>query len=153
MDSLLTAGNKAILIEAISVQADKLRTEIARLKEKYKDLFPYMSVFPLEGVEALHHRNYPDFYYAAVKTVQKAQALGPEGRYIMTDVQTTVPKPVIEKMIDQPIDVEVAISKTTQEILERRGINVKRLIEIEEFQARARMQMYALQPPPPPLHR
>jgi len=55
MDSLLTAGNKAILIEAVSIQADKLRNEITRLKEKYKDLFPYMSVFPLEGVEALHH--------------------------------------------------------------------------------------------------
>jgi len=65
-----------------------LRNEITRLKEKYGDLFPYMSVFPLEGVEALHHRNYPDLYHAAVKTAQKAQALGPEGRYIITDVQT-----------------------------------------------------------------
>jgi len=147
MDSLLTAGNKDILIEAVSVQADRLRGEITRLKEKYGELFPYMSVFPLEGVEALHHRNYPDLYYAAVKTAQKAQALGPEGRYIMTDVQTTIPKPVIEKMIDQPLEVEATISETTKEILERRGINVKRILEIEELQSRARMQMYALQQP------
>jgi len=130
-----------ILIEAVSVQADKLRNEITRLKEKYGDLFPYMSVFPLEGVEALHHRNYPDLYYAAVKTAQKAQAVGPEGRYIITDVQTTVPKPVIEKMIDQPLDVEATISETTKEILERRGINVRRLIEMKELQSRARMHI------------
>jgi len=103
-----------------------------------------MSVFPLEGIEALH-RN-PDLYYAAIKTAQKAQALGPEGRYIITDVQTTIPKPVIEKMIDQPLGMEATISETTKEILERRGIKVRRLIEMEELQSRARMQMYALQP-------
>jgi len=77
-------------------------------------------VFPLEGIETLHHRNYPDLYYAAVKTAMKAQALRPEGRYIMTDVQTTVPKPIIDKMIDQTVVIESIISDKTRKILEQR---------------------------------
>jgi len=44
-------------------------------------------------------------------------------------------------MIDQPLDVEATISETTKEILERRGINVRRLIEMKELQSRARMHI------------
>jgi len=92
-----------------------------------------MNVFPLEGIETLHHRNYPDLYYAAVKTAMKAQALGPEGRCIMTDVQIIVPKPTIDKMLDQTVDLEATMSETTKQILEQ-GVNVKRILEMEEIQ-------------------
>ena len=72
------------------------------MRQRHGESFSYLKLVPLEGADELNHRNYPDLYYAAIGTAIHDKALGVEGRYKMTDVQTTLPKATIEEYADKP---------------------------------------------------
>lgn len=97
MEEFVTRGNRAIFLPPIARQAAELKCVLIELRDRYKERFAYLRVYPLEGADRLNHKLYPDLYYAAVSAAIRNNKLGPEGRYVMTNVQTTIPKHMIEK--------------------------------------------------------
>ncbi|AWI42885.1 ORF5 [Formica exsecta virus 4] len=132
MLGFITSASRAITLAPIAQQAVDLKTEVDKLKAKYKDNYPYIRVFPLPGVEKLNHRLYPDLYYAAVSTALLNKELGVEGRYKMTDVQTTISRGLIDKLADKPLHMETGVDETTIENLEKLGIHIRRGRPAEE---------------------
>lgn len=125
MDTFASSNNRAILLPEIARQAVKLRRELTALREKHGELFPYMRVYPLEGVERIHHRVYPDLYYASISTALHHKELGVEGRYVMTEVQTTIPRETIDTYADKKLYVEMALSDQTRADLRELGIKLR----------------------------
>ncbi|AYW51534.1 nucleoprotein [Formica fusca virus 1] len=132
MLGFITSASRAITLAPIAQQAVDLKTEVDKLKDKYKENYPYIRVFPLPGVEKLNHRLYPDLYYAAVSTALHNKELGVEGRYKMTDVQTTISRGLIDKLADKPLHMETGVDETTVENLEKLGIHLQKRRYAEE---------------------
>lgn len=105
-------------------QAVDLKNAVDTLMERYGNLYPYIRIFPLQGVEQLNHRLYPDLYYAATSTAAHQGVLGVTGRYQMTDVQTTVSKAHIEELADRRMHIRAGIDQKTRENLRKLGIEV-----------------------------
>lgn len=66
MNAFPNTNNKAILLASVASQAVVLRAAMEKYSRKYGEYFPYMRVYPLDGIEEVHHRLYPDLYYATV---------------------------------------------------------------------------------------
>ncbi|QRK69400.1 nucleocapsid [Solenopsis invicta virus 15] len=124
MEEFIALKSKAILLPAIARQAVALKKALIALREKHKEKFPYMRIYPLEGAERLNHRDYPDLYYAAVKLATRNRALGQEGRFQMSDLPTTIPKTEIEEEVVKKIRVLTTISAETEENLTFLGITL-----------------------------
>jgi hypothetical protein len=132
MEEFITMKSRAILLPAIARQAVSLKKVLIELREKHKDLFPYMRIYPLEGAEKLNHRDYPDLYYAAVKLATRNKALGQEGRFQMSDLLTTIPRTEIEEEVGKKIRVATTISAETEEHLTYLGITLAQRRRHEE---------------------
>ncbi|KMQ82739.1 nucleocapsid [Lasius niger] len=126
MCGFTTSDSEALLIPQVNQQAVDLKRAVAELKEQHGPLYPYLRVFPLPGADRLHNRNYPDLYYAAVSTAVHNKDLGVEGRYQMTDVQTTTSKAVIDRMADRLLHARVGVDQVTIQNLAELGITLPR---------------------------
>lgn len=125
MGAFPNTNNKAILLAAIASQAVSLRKALTKYKDRYGGYFPYMRVYPLEGTEEIHHRLYPDLYYAAVSNAAHHRELGVEGRYQMTEVSTTIPRSQIDEYLDQKLKTTLEISDQTKRDLAELGLHVE----------------------------
>lgn len=125
MDSFANTNTKAILLANIASQAVQLRDAMEKYKKKYGEYFQYMRVYPLDGIEEIHHRLYPDLYYATVSNAIHNKELGIEGRYQMTDVSTTIPKALIDEYLDQKLRTTLGVSDRTKEHLTKLGIKIE----------------------------
>lgn len=123
MEAFITAGSKAIFLSAIAQQAVDLKRALSDLRALHGDRFPYMRVYPLEGVDRINHRTYPDLYYAAVKHSLDNKELGQEGRFIMSEVQTTIPKTLIDEHLPRRYRLITALDDVTKENLRTLGID------------------------------
>ncbi|KMQ82686.1 nucleoprotein [Lasius niger] len=126
MCGFTTSDSEALLIPQVNQQTIDLKKVVAELKAQHGPLYPYLRVFPLPGADRLHHRNYPDLYYAAVSTAVHNKDLGVEGRYQMTDDQTTTSKAVIDRMADRLLHARVGVDQTTIQNLAELGITLPR---------------------------
>lgn len=77
---------------------------------------------PMEGADSLNHRLYPDLYYAAISAARQNKELGPEGRYLMTDVQTTVPRKIIDEQCNLPLRTKPMGGGLVQEGMRELGV-------------------------------
>lgn len=132
MLGFITSASRAITLAPIAQQAVDLKREVDALKAQYKDNYPFIRVFPLPGVERFNHRLYPDLYYAAVSTALHNKELGVEGRYKMSDIQTTISRGIIDKYADKPLHIEAGVDDTTMENLASLGIHIQRRRLAEE---------------------
>lgn len=135
MDSFVSSQNRAILLPAIAQQTADLRTTLTELRALHGARFTYIKIYPLEGSERLNHRNYPDLYHASVMSAVQNKALGQEGRYVVTDVQTNTPKHIIEIYIKREFQAEVTMDETTRNNLRILGIKpapLQRALEWED---------------------
>lgn len=123
MESFVTTGSRAIFLPAIAQQAYQLKRALTELRALHKERFPYLRVYPLEGVERIQHRLYPDLYYAAINLAVKNKELGPEGQYAITAVQTTIPKRLIDKQMELRYKVRPALDEDTKRYLIELGVD------------------------------
>jgi len=128
MEAFSTSNNKAIIIKSVARQAVELKRTLRELREKHGPNFPYLRIFPLEGVEKIYHRNYPDLYYAAISTAIRSGDLGKEGQYIMSNVQIVASKAMIEEYTRKRLITEQAIDAETRENLEELGIDGQQMV-------------------------
>ncbi|UDL13956.1 MAG: hypothetical protein [Xiangshan Nyami-like virus] len=124
MDSFIATKNRALELAPIAQQAVDMRKNLARLRDQYKDMFPYIKLYPLKGAETLHHREYPDLYYAAIKEAILSGDLGKEGRYLMTEVQTTIPRSLIDETCEKKVRARQTIGEQTKLNLEYLGYEI-----------------------------
>lgn len=83
-----------------------LKRIIEELKEMHGSMYPYIRVLTLTGAERLNRRLYPDLFYA-VKTAIYNKDLEPNSRLLMTNVQPTLSKALIDRMAKRSLN-EVA---------------------------------------------
>lgn len=123
MEGFATVGSRAIFLLAIAKQAWELKKVLEDLRRQHGELYPYMRVFPLEEVDRAHHRNFPDLYYASVRLAQKNKELGPEGRYVMTDVITTISKSLIDDQVTMTYRIKPQLDEITKNYLKEIGVD------------------------------
>lgn len=140
MDAFPNTNNKAILLAAVASQAVALRKALAKYKTRYGDYFPYMRVYPLDGTEEIHHRLYPDLYYATISNAIHHRELGGEGRYQMTEVSTTIPRAQIDEYLDQKLKTTLGVSDQTKKDLAELGLHIDE-DELEEEPPRRRRRV------------
>ncbi|QPB73974.1 nucleoprotein [Hymenopteran orino-related virus OKIAV85] len=124
MDAFISSKNRALELAPIAKQAVDMRRNLQRLKETLGQKFAYIKLYPLPGADLLNHREYPDLYYAAISSALASGDLGKEGRYIMSDVQTTISKPLIEDMTEKSTRARLVIDEITKENLSILGYEV-----------------------------
>lgn len=122
MLSFLISDRQAIYLQPIMEQLIRLKRTVEELRQQHGNLYPYIRVFPLPGAYRLNIRFYPDLYYAAISTAIANKDLGFEGRYLMTDVKTTISKSMIEHAANKFIGAGHDAYKKARMNLERLGI-------------------------------
>ncbi|XP_011698140.1 PREDICTED: uncharacterized protein LOC105456063 isoform X2 [Wasmannia auropunctata] len=126
METFPMTGSSAILLPAIANQAVELKKAVLALKALHKERYPYIRLFPLEGVDRLHYRNYPDLYFAAVSLTTKDKDLGEEGRYQMSEIPTTIPKAIIIERVSQRTEIQPHLEEILED-LEYLGLDLTHL--------------------------
>lgn len=123
MEGFITTGSRAIFLPGIAQQVWDLKQAMTTLKDAHGELFPYVRVFPLDGSDRLNHRNFPDLYYAVLQRTIKNQELGPEGRYIMTEITIIIPKNVIIEQSERSYKLQPSLNEKTRQNLNNLGID------------------------------
>lgn len=121
MEAFVAAHNRALELASVAVQTRDLRNKLKELRELHGAKFPFLKLVPLARADELHHRNYPDLYYAAISTAVHENALGAQGRFRMTEVSTTLSKTLIEEYADQTPKRGRGVDAKTKEILVEMG--------------------------------
>jgi len=105
-----------LLPNLIIDQAVALKKMFDELQKKYGDQFPFLKLYQFEGAENMDYRLYSDLFYAAVCICIKTEILSPTAKYLITELQTTIPKDEITKYVEAPFTLQ----RMKDKILEKR---------------------------------
>jgi len=97
MEAFIDHYSLTLLLPAVLKQAWALKKALDELRRRYGSQFPFLRLYQFEGAEKMDYRFYPDLYYAAVCTCMKIKMLSHTANYIMTELQTTIPKDEITR--------------------------------------------------------
>lgn len=132
MEAFISTKNRALELAPIAQQAVDLMAALKTATSQKGASFSYMELYPLAGSEKLHHRNYPDLYFAAIRESIASGDLGKEGRFIMTDVQTQLPKNVIEEACEKRVRAVSTLDDVTKANLEKLGYTLPENYDFEK---------------------
>ncbi|KAK2577925.1 hypothetical protein KPH14_000950 [Odynerus spinipes] len=122
MEAFITRKNRALELAPVAQQAVDLKAALQEQRALHREKFAYLKLYPLEGADTLNHRNFPDLYYAAVKTAIEEGQLGEKDRYAMSEVQTMLSKAQIENMAGKSVRARSGIDEQTKRNLQRGGV-------------------------------
>ncbi|QMP82159.1 nucleocapsid protein [Hymenopteran orino-related virus OKIAV87] len=125
MNAYLRSGNGALMVPAVAEQAVTFKRAFDSLQTSAGPNFPYAQLLRLAGIETLHHRKYPDLYYAAVSVAIESKTLGVEGRFKMTEVETVGDKKMIDEFAQENLNVDQGVSETTRQHLRDLGYQLR----------------------------
>lgn len=94
MSSYIGLAPKVLAIPVILQQAKQFRTFYKKLQHAEGGNFPYMRLMG-RGSE-INQGNTPDHYYYALTHYNKVGDLGDNGNFVLSNVQTVVPKKVLD---------------------------------------------------------
>lgn len=108
MHQYLVTSPMVLAINSVKDDALRFKAAYNSVRNYYKDAFSYVGF--LGGEEELHHKKFPDLYYYAVRHYSTSGALGSEGRFLKTQIQTVTSTKILDKYRDlsketAPLDV------------------------------------------------
>ncbi|USL85437.1 MAG: nucleocapsid [Ixodes ricinus orinovirus-like virus 1] len=125
MNEFTTVPSLALAQPAVYDQVVAFRANIAKLKSTHGVSFPYLGVRGVD-LSTIHHRSYPDLYYCALHRAIVNQTLGGQGRFVMSDVVTSISKPMLDKLSKPLRGVNVGVTdRVAADRLTRLGFQIE----------------------------